>query len=347
MRISNNSARYTNLVFVVAIASGFTACHITVTPETARIAKNEAYAVELTSMDRPISTDLTGGSLLLTTRFRRLPEKSQIVEAFIVRGYKEACSGGVETKAIESTNHRHWIGPYNSPSPDQEVRFDFPTSAFEHVVSGPTRLDILMRDDVGAYQCIEIPLVQDKPGYEWEQEQTWTLAWGVSVDTYLKHVEGLEAAVGFLLRLGKRFSPVQLTLDVSAGGAQCDTQTGADVESEEEETKKPAPMYSLALGAMLDVGQVSVVAFGIGARYRLALIDPATSEGTKQIWVHGPALVPMISLVQPDPLIPGIAGGPTLGYLAGLALPLGFVVTDTGATTFTFGSELVVQIPLM
>jgi hypothetical protein len=347
MRISINPALYRNLFVVVAIASGLFACHTTVTPKTARIAKNDTYVVELTSMDRPISTDLTGGSLLLTARFRRLPEKSQIVEAFVVRGYKEACSGGVETKAMESANGHHWIGPYNSPSPNQEVRFDFPTSAFEHIVSGPTRLDILMRDDIGVYQCIELPLVQNKPGYEWEQVQTWTLAWGVSVDTYLKHVEGLEAAAGFLLRIGKRFSPVQLTLDAGAGGAQCNTKTCAEVGSKEDATINPAPMVSLALGAMLDIGQVSIVAFGIGARYRLAVISSATSEGTKQIWIQGPALVPMISLVQPDPLVPGVPGGPTLGYLVGLALPLGFVATASGATTFTFGSELVVQIPLI
>lgn len=311
------------------------ACSGAIAPATPRVARGAGYELELGA--------LRGGTGLkreedrqLELRVRAIPPRTRALTASVQASSRPACSGGIAATRVrvpgdEWSNRRR-------PRPGETLLIDLPGSAWTLATSGPSRLDLLLRDADGALQCASFPLVDAAPEHRWRPLESWTASGAFQYELFLDRAAGLDSAASFSAVAGKWLGPVRVSAGAGAGVAWC---TRGECRSELGEARQSYYVPAFA-GMDTTLFQVSRLALELAAAYQLAWTEAPAGKAL----LHGPKLIPRLAWALPDPIAPGVPGGPRRGYAISFAVPLGYVMSTRGDASLSAGGGLLFSFPL-
>lgn len=315
------------------------ACSNGLVPETPRIARGAGYELQLGAV--------RGGSGLkldeerqLELRVLAIPPRTRVLAASVQAAAQPVCSGGIAATRVHVpggawTNRRR-------PRPGETLRVDLPGAAWKLATVAPSRLDVVLRDGDGALQCASFALVDPAPEHRWRALESWSLSGQFRAEFFPDRVAGLDSAAFFGLSLGKWLGPLRVSVGGGGGAAWC---TRSDCRPDPGDAPQHYYLPAFA-GVDATLFQTGRLAFELAGQYKLAWSETRTEAGERGVLLHGPELIPRFAWALPDPIAPGIPGGPRRGYAISFALPVGYIMSTRGGASISAGGGLVFSFPI-
>jgi hypothetical protein len=323
----------------LACLLALSACATGIAPATPRVARGAGYELELGTLHEGLGLKVEDDRQL-EVRVRAVPRRTRVLTASVQASAQPPCSGGilatnVHVPAGAWTNRRR-------PRPGETLVIDLPGAAWTLATAGPSRLDVLLRDGDGALQCASFPLVDGSPEHRWKLLNTWNVTGTMQYDVFLDHVSGVESAAAFALSLGKWLGMVRVSAGAGGGISWCTRAPCVNDIGESPQTYY-LPVFA---GADTPVFQIGRFAFELAAQYKAAWTEARKNTGERQpLFLHGPELIPRLAWTLPDPLAPGIPGGPRRGYTMSFAVPVGYVMSTRGDASLSVGGGILFSFP--
>jgi hypothetical protein len=317
------------------------ACGSGLVPRTPRVARAPGYELSL--------GEVRGGSGIRIDEDRRLqvhvaaiPARTRVLEAAVQEAGRPPCSGGVAASRVRVVGEDEWTNK-RRPRPGETLSIELSGAAWKFATEVASRLDLALRDSAGALRCITFPLVDAAPQNRWDLLDSWTVSGLFELDFFLDGVDGIDDAAVLGLSLGKWLGPVRVGAGAGGGASSCSKSVCAPSEETGSSRHHYVPLFA---GADSTLFQAGWLAFGFGVQYRVIWTGTETYAGERSVFLHGPALRPRLSWALPDPIAPGIPGGPRRGYAISLDVPLGYVMSARGDASFSVGGGLVFSFPV-
>jgi hypothetical protein len=328
--------RWLELVYLLALS----ACSSGLVPETPRIARGAGYELQLGTLRGGGGLRLDEEERQLELRVLAIPPRTRVLAASVQAATQPVCSGGIAATRVHVPG-----GPWTNrrrPKPGETLRVDLPGAAWKLATAAPSRLDVVLRDADGELQCASFALVDGAPEYRWRALESWSVSGQFRVEFFPDRVAGLDSAAFFGVALGKWLGPLRVSAGGGAGAAWC---TRSDCRPDPGDAPQH---YYLPVFAGLDATlfQTGRLAFELAAQYKLAWTETQTDAGERGALLHGPELMPRFAWALPDPIAPGIPGGPRRGYAVSVALPMGYIMSTRGGASVSVGGGLMFSFPI-
>jgi hypothetical protein len=162
---------------------------------------------------------------------------------------------------------------------------------------------------------------------------------------------GVVGELPITFALARRFGESRVYAGGGVGAVFCSARTcppeitnaGTDNERRTQRVGLELPML---VGADTMPWQTGPIAFGFALEYDLDYVRLKTYDGMRSEWLHGPLVAPRIALTYPDPVAPGLSGGPALGFVA-LDVPVGVIAEHSDGWTVAprIGMRLLMSVP--
>lgn len=201
-------------------------------------------------------------------------------------------------------------------------------------VRGPSRLDLSLRRPDGSFACASFPLFEQGHEHAWRALESWTLGVHVDLALYVFRLDHLSAVTAINLIAGKWLGPIQLYAGGGAGLSTCSEQP-CRVSKEDPATNHGYYPLFAGLDALLYRGKR--VGAKLAARYKVAWTRTETPGPDPHLFLHGPELSPGIYLAHPGADTPGLPNLPDRLVSFSLDLPVGYVMSNSGARTLSLG----------
>jgi hypothetical protein len=314
-------------------------CGSGLVPSTPRVARAPGYELHLGKLQGGSGQRLDD-ERQLEVHVAAVPPRTRVLGAAVQQAALQPCSGGISATRVyvpgdEWTQRRR-------PKAGETLKLELPGSAWKLATDAPSRLDLMLRDAAGALHCISFPLVDPAPQHRWRPLESWTVSGVFRFDALLDSVDRLGNAAVFGVSLGKWLGPVRLAVGVGAGATWC-AQNDCLPESPEGPQHYYVPLSAGANTTLLQVGRL---ALELAAQYRVGWTATQTPSGARAAFLHGPELLPGLAWALPDPIAPGIPGGPRRGYAISFAAPLGYVMSSRGDGSLSVGGAVSFSFPV-
>jgi hypothetical protein len=309
-------------------------CGATYRPTTPRVARSAELQLSLASL--ALRSDYFGArSASLRVRVEQVPAHTTLLALAISDARAPRCEGGFRADRIDIAARR-WSPGRDPLRAGDELVASFSAVFWDNIRLAPTRLDLLLADEIGARSCATFPLVDAAPENRWSAPGQTSLGVGIAGQGFVGTLGDIDGTVTLPIMVGRWFGPVRLSLTFTPGVAQCPHGACPSRDNQLDN----APYLPFALGAELG-HSAGVLRLGIRAGYSAgpARVD-ARVGGSYWTLLHGPVLTPRLGVSLPDPLAPGIAGGEQLGTFVGLEVPVSYMLDDRGHQALGIGAVL-------
>jgi hypothetical protein len=325
-------------VLSLALLAGV-GCGATYRPAAPRVAQASALRLSLGSLE--LRSNYFGTrSAAVRVRVEQVPERTTLFRLAVSDARAPRCEGGLGAEAVEIEGQRR--DPSRHPlRPGDQLVASFDAALWAHLQRAPTRLDLVLTDELGMRSCVTFPLADAAPEQRWRGPDKTSLGVGVAGQGFVGTLGPIDGTVTLPIMVGRFFGPVRLSLTFAPGVAQC--PHGACPSRETQLNN--APYLPLSLGAELG-HSVGVLRVGIRAGYTAGPARVDARDGRYWTLLHGPVLTPRLGVSLPDPLAPGVAGGEQLGTFVGLEVPVSYMLDDRGHQALGIGAALAWIFPL-
>lgn len=334
-------------MLIALLTFALSACRTGIKPHTPRVARGAGYELALErAFNAQLFSEPSRGAQHVLVAVKALPPGARLRSYGVVERQRPLCAESEpEGDALIQEDAPASLLPATRVG--ERLALTVSQRDWEFALQHATRLELRLTLPDGAALCAAMPLTSSEANERWDAVGSWTLESVINFEFFMRHVEGLYQLGMFGLEFGKWLGPLRVHLGSGAGASRCSREDCPAMKGRTDDgnpnEKYYVPLLAGVGGTMLQLGPV---AFEGKLQYRVAWTAAETFDGLSRVFLHGPVGTASIVYTARKALGLGVPGGTRRGLGIGAQLPLAYVFSARGESTFSVGANVMVMFPI-